>query len=108
MPLSVPGVAALAAACLACAGARAGGVFCNSNQSAEYIGCLDRNSALDGADIAYSNMAGTVCLPPGLSLNLSNQVILQRAWVDTVGNPASPPGPWTLRPCAYFPNRVRK
>jgi hypothetical protein len=67
--------------------AQAGGVFCNSNQSAEYIRSFDRNSATDGADIVYYNMAGTVKLPPGLTLNLSNQFVFQRATVDVLDNP---------------------
>jgi len=71
----------------ACLPGLAGGVFCNSNQSAQYIRSFDRNSALDGADIAYYNMAGTVNLPAGLSFDLSNQTILQRATVRTLGNP---------------------
>jgi len=65
----------------------AGGVFYSSNQSAEYIRSFDRNSAIDAADIAYYNMAGTVNLRPGLSLDLSNQTILQWATVRTLGNP---------------------
>jgi hypothetical protein len=74
-------------AILACLPIRAGGVFCSSNQSAEYIPSFDRNSAIDDADIAYYNMPGTVFLRPGLSFNLSNQTILQRATVRTLGNP---------------------
>jgi len=64
-----------------------GGVFYNSNQSAGYIRSFDRNSAIDAADIAYYNMAGTVRLPPGLSLDVSNQMIFQRATVRTLDNP---------------------
>jgi hypothetical protein len=71
----------------ACVPAHPGGVFYNSNQSAEYIRSFDRNSALDAPDIAYYNMAGTVRLPPGLSLGFSNQAILQWATVRTLGNP---------------------
>jgi len=67
---------------------RAGGVFYNSNQSAEYIRSFDRNSAIDDADIVYYNMAGTVNLRPGLTFNLSGQTILQWATVRTLGNPA--------------------
>lgn len=79
-------IAAVLAAAAWCPG-HAGGIFVNSNQSAEYIRSFDRNSALDAADIAYYNMAGTVCLPPGLTGNLSNQTILQRATVRPLGNP---------------------
>jgi len=64
-----------------------GGVFYNSNKSAEYFRTFDRNSAIDNADIVYYNMAGTVRLPEGLSLNISNQSIFQRATVRTIGNP---------------------
>ena len=67
--------------------ARGGGVFFNSNQSAEYIRSFDRNSAIDNADIVFYNMAGTVNLRPGFSLNASNQTILQWTTVRTVGNP---------------------
>jgi hypothetical protein len=80
----------LAASALACAAwlpTIAGGVFYNSNQSAEYIRSFDRNSAVDDADIVHYNMAGTVCLRPGLTLNLSNQTLLQWATVRTLGNP---------------------
>jgi hypothetical protein len=65
----------------------AGGVFYNSNQSAEYLRTFERNSAVDGADLVYYNMAGAVRLPEGLTLNLSNQTIFQRATVATLGNP---------------------
>ena len=65
----------------------AGGVFYNSNQSAEYLRTFERNSAIDNADIVYYNMAGTVRLSEGLTLNLSNQTIFQRATVETRGNP---------------------
>jgi hypothetical protein len=65
----------------------AGGIFISSNQSADYIRSFERNSALDGADIAYYNLAGTVCLRPGLTLGASNQVLFQRATVRTRGNP---------------------
>ena len=65
----------------------AGGVFYNSNQSAEYLRSFDRNSAIDNADIVYYNMAGTVRLREGLSFNVSNQTIFQQASVATRGNP---------------------
>ena len=67
--------------------APAGGIFYNSNQSAEYIRSFDRNSAVDNADIVFYNMAGTVNLRPGFSFNLSNQTILQWTTVRTQGNP---------------------
>ena len=81
------GVIASALILLARIPGQAGGVFCNSSQSAEYIRSFDRNSAVDDADIVYYNMAGTVNLRPGFSFNLSNQTILQRATVRTLGNP---------------------
>jgi len=65
----------------------AGGVFYNSNKSAEFFRTFDRNSAIDNADIVYYNMAGTVKLPEGLSFNLSNQSIFQRATVRSIDNP---------------------
>lgn len=67
--------------------ATAGGVFYNSNQSAEYFRTFDRNSAIDSADIVYYNMAGTVKLKEGFTFNLSNQSIFQKATVKTLGNP---------------------
>ena len=65
----------------------AGGVFYNSNRSAESLRTFERNSAVEGADLVYYNMAGAVRLPPGLTLNLSNQTLFQRATVATLGNP---------------------
>jgi len=65
----------------------AGGVFYNSNQSAEYLRTFDRNSALDNADLVYYNMAGAAGLPPGWTVNLSNQIVFQRATVRTLDNP---------------------
>jgi long-chain fatty acid transport protein len=67
--------------------ATAGGIFYNSNQSAEYFRTYDRNSAIDNADIVYYNMAGTVRLGEGWTFNLSNQSIFQKATVETKGNP---------------------
>lgn len=67
---------------------QAGGIFYNSNQSAEYMRTFDRNSALDNADIVYYNMAGTVRLKEGFTFNMSNQTIFQWATVTTKDNPA--------------------
>lgn len=67
--------------------AMAGGVFYASNQSAEYFRTFDRNSVIEDADAVYYNMAGTVNLKDGLSLNLSNQTLFQWATVKTLGNP---------------------
>jgi long-subunit fatty acid transport protein len=67
--------------------AAAGGIFYNSNQSAEYIRTFDRNSARDNADIVYYNMAATPLLADGWTFNVSNQAIFQRATVQTIGNP---------------------
>jgi long-chain fatty acid transport protein len=67
---------------------RAGGIFCNSNQSAEYLRTFERNGSQDNGDAAYYNMAGTPALPGGLTLNVSNQSAFQRATVATRGNPA--------------------
>ena len=64
-----------------------GGIFYNSNQSAEYMRTFERNSAIDNADIVYYNMAGTVKLKEGFTFNLSNQTIFQWATVTTKGNP---------------------
>jgi hypothetical protein len=67
--------------------AAAGGIFYNSNQSAEYIRMFDRNSAVDNADIVYYNMAGTPRLKDGWTFNISNQSIFQKATVRTIDNP---------------------
>ena len=67
--------------------AQAGGIFYNSNQSAEYIRSFDRNSATDNADIVYYNMAGTPQLKEGWTLNFSDQMIFQKATVTTIDNP---------------------
>ena len=67
--------------------ALAGGIFYNSNQSAEYLRTFDRNSALDNADIVYYNMAATPMLKRGWTFNLSNQMIFQKATVSTIENP---------------------
>jgi len=67
--------------------AAAGGIFYNSNQSAEYIRMFDRNSAVDNADIVYYNMAATPRLKDGWTVNFSNQMIFQKATVRTIGNP---------------------
>ncbi|MDR3671503.1 MAG: hypothetical protein P4L36_11700 [Holophaga sp.] len=79
----------LATSLIACAlvPVQAGGVFQNSNQSAEYIRTFDRNSAVDNADIVYYNMAGTPRLRPGWTFNVSNQTLFQKATVATGGNP---------------------
>jgi hypothetical protein len=67
--------------------AQAGGIFQNSNQSAEYIRTFDRNSAIDNADSVYYNMAGTPRLRDGWTFNVSNQTLFQKATVDTINNP---------------------
>lgn len=67
--------------------AMAGGVFYNSNKSAEYFRTFDRNSAIDNADIVYYNMAGTVKLKEGWTTSFSNQSIFQWATVRTIDNP---------------------
>ncbi len=67
--------------------ATAGGIFYNSNQSAEYFRTFDRNSAIDNGDIVYYNMAGTVRLNEGWTFNFSNQSIFQKATVRTKDNP---------------------
>jgi long-chain fatty acid transport protein len=53
----------------------AGSVDNRNNNSADYIRSLSRNSSLEGADIAIYNPAGTVRLPDGLHLSLSNQTV---------------------------------
>jgi|GEM_PF-752294 hypothetical protein len=67
--------------------ALAGGIFQNSNESAEYIRTFDRNSAIDNADIVYYNMAGTPRLKDGWTFNASNQTLFQWATVDSINNP---------------------
>lgn len=82
--------------------AQAGGVFYNSNQSAEYFRTYDRNSAIDNADAAYYNMAGTVRLPEGFTLNLSNQSLFQSTEVRTLGNPVLGDRSYTTTTPAWF------
>ena len=50
----------------------AGGIFVNSQQSAEYVRLFNRNAATDNADIAYYNMAGLTKMKDGQYLNGSN------------------------------------
>ncbi|HOQ12635.1 MAG: hypothetical protein BWY23_00127 [Spirochaetes bacterium ADurb.Bin218] len=64
----------------------AGGIFYNSNQSAEYFRTFARNAATDNADIVYYNMAGTVKMEDGLYVNASNQFFFQKATVETQNN----------------------
>lgn len=67
----------------------AGGIFYNSNQSAEYLRTFDRNSSIDNGDIVYYNFAGTPKLRDGWTFNFSDQMIFQRATVQTIGNPVT-------------------
>lgn len=55
--------------------ARSGGVDNRSNNSADYVRSLARNAATNGADISVYNPAGTVRMPAGLHVSLSNQVL---------------------------------
>ena len=85
-----------------------GGIFVNSQQSAEYIRLFNRNAATDNADIAYYNMAGTVKMNDGMYLNVSNMTFLQKATVEThnnaiIGNREyESDNPFLLFPNAYF------
>lgn len=65
----------------------AGGIFYNSNQSAEYFRTYERNAATDNADSVYYNMAGTTKMKGGLFVNGSNQFLFQEASVKTENNP---------------------
>jgi len=67
----------------------AGGVFYNSNQSAEYFRTYERNAATDNADAVYYNMAGTIRMKDGLYVHGSNQVLFQKATVKTEDNPVA-------------------
>jgi long-subunit fatty acid transport protein len=67
----------------------AGGIFYNSNQSAEYFRTYERNAATDNADAVYYNMAGTTKMKDGLYVNGSNQMLFQEATVKTENNPVS-------------------
>lgn len=67
----------------------AGGVFYNSNQSAEYFRTFARNAATDNADIVYYNMSGTTKMKDGLYVNVSNQTMFQKATVETKNNPVT-------------------
>jgi len=66
--------------------ALAGGIFVNSQQSAEYIRLFNRNAATDNADIVYYNMAGTTKMKDGWYLNASNMSYIQEATVETRHN----------------------
>jgi hypothetical protein len=65
----------------------AGGIFYNSNQSAEYFRTYERNAATDNADAVYYNMSGTTKMKEGLYVNGSNQFLFQEATVKTENNP---------------------
>ncbi|HOP29973.1 MAG TPA: hypothetical protein PKZ64_10420 [Spirochaetota bacterium] len=65
----------------------AGGIFYNSNQSAEYFRTYERNAATDNADAVYYNMSGTTKMKDGLYVNGSNQFLFQEATVKTENNP---------------------
>ncbi|MHC6202323.1 OmpP1/FadL family transporter [Breznakiellaceae bacterium SP9] len=62
---------------MAASGLFAGSIDYLSNQSANWQMTPSRNAATDDADIANFNPAGTVFLPKGLSLNLSNQFLFK-------------------------------
>ncbi len=64
-------------ACALAAGlpALAGSVDNRNNNSADYIRSVSRNASVEGGDIAVYNPAGTVRLPEGLHLSLSNQTV---------------------------------
>jgi len=64
----------------------AGGVFYNSNQSAEYFRTYERNAATDNADAVYYNMAGTTRMKDGIYVHGSNQMLFQEATVKTDEN----------------------
>jgi len=64
-----------------------GGLVTNSSRSAEYLRTLDRNSAVDNADIAGYNMAGTPSLKAGWTVNLSDQMVAPKETLETLGNP---------------------
>ena len=66
--------------------ATAGGIFVNSQQSAEYIRLFNRNAATDNADIAYYNMAGLTKMEDGQYVNGSNMFFFQKATVETHNN----------------------
>ena len=58
--------------------ARAGSIDYLTNQSADFMRTLGRNSATDAADVAYHNPAGTAFLKyDGLYLSLSSQTLLK-------------------------------
>jgi hypothetical protein len=67
----------------------AGGIFYNSNQSAEYFRTYERNAATDNADAVYYNMSGTTRMNDGLYANGSNQFFFQEATVKSENYPAA-------------------
>ncbi|MDR1211385.1 MAG: hypothetical protein LBK40_04040, partial [Spirochaetaceae bacterium] len=59
------------------AGLFAGSIDYLSNQSINWMMTTSRNAATDSADIVNFNPAGTVFLPQGLSLDVSNQTLFK-------------------------------
>lgn len=83
----------------------AGGIFYNSNQSAEYFRTYERNAATDNADIVYYNMSGTTKMKDGFYINGSNQTLLQKATVKTKNNPVIGDKTYTSdNPIWFVPN----
>ena len=66
----------------------AGNVFNSSNHSAEYIRTLNRNAST-GVDAAVYNAAGTVALPEGFHLSITNQFVFKKD-NPTVSHPDFP------------------
>ena len=97
----------VACCCIPCA-AFAGGIFVNSQQSAEYVRLFNRNAATDNADIVYYNMAGTTKMKDGWYINTSNMSFIQKATVETHNNRIvgdreyKSDNPFLMFPNAYF------
>jgi long-chain fatty acid transport protein len=81
---------------------RAGSIDYLTNQSADFMRTLGRNSATDAADVAYHNPAGTAFLPnDGLYLSLSSQTLLKFYSIDYNGTKFEADDPTPVLPSLY-------
>ena len=80
----------------------AGSIDYLTNQSADFMRTLGRNSATDAADVAYHNPAGAAFLEKdGLYLNLSNQFLIKNYEIEYKGTTYGADDPTLLLPSLY-------
>ncbi|MBD3240176.1 MAG: hypothetical protein GF331_06285 [Chitinivibrionales bacterium] len=96
-----PRVTVLVAVALAAQVVYAGHIDHVSNQSADYIRIGSRNAALDGADAAYYNPAGTALMEKGFYLQASNQSFLKDYTATYDGTEYASTEPSWIVPNAY-------